>query len=198
MRFILFIVVGICFCQLHAAAQERKLIYDVVRKEKIIGKIDFVETVQGNKKFLSMTSDVKTKYIFAFSDNTSETAAYVDGVMMYSSFYQKQTGSGTTNKYTIASGNAYKLTDGAVETLKDISPIRYNMLLLYTDIPVAIDKVYSANFQQMLSIKKMEDNRYRLTLPDGKYNYYTYKNGVCTMVEIVRTLFTLQFVLREH
>ena len=178
-------------------AQERKLLYDVMRNGKVIGKITFIEMVSGQKKFLSMTSDVKTKFIFAFSDDTAETAAYDNGIMVYSSFYQKQTGSGTATKTTIASGKDYKLTDDGVSKITSFDPIRYNMLLLYTTIPEAISKVYSANFQKHLDIKKMADNRYRLTMPDGKFNYYTYKNGICTRVEIVRSLFTLQFVLRE-
>jgi hypothetical protein len=172
-------------------------LYDVMRNGKVIGKITFVEMVSGQKKFLSMTSDVKTRFIFAFSDDTAETAAYDNGIMVYSSFYQKQTGSGTATKTTIASGKNYKLTDAGVSKVTSFDPIRYNMLLLYTTKPEAISKVYSANFQKHLDIKKMEDNRYRLTMPDGKFNYYTYKNGICTKVEIVRTLFTLQFVLRE-
>jgi hypothetical protein len=178
-------------------AQERKLLYDVMRNGKVIGKITFVEMVSGQKKFLSMTSDVKTRFIFAFSDDTAETAAYDNGIMVYSSFYQKQTGSGTATKTTIASGKNYKLTDDGVSKITSLDPIRYNMLLLYTTIPEAVSKVYSANFQKHLDIKKMEDNRYRLTMPDGKFNYYTYKNGICTKVEIVRSLFTLHFVLRE-
>lgn len=178
-------------------AQERKLMYDVMRNGKIIGKINFVELISGQKKFLSMTSDVKTRFILAFSDDTAETAAYDNGIMVYSSFYQKQTGSGTANKTTIATGKEYKLTDDGVSTTTSFDPIRYNMLLLYTTIPESISKVYSANFQKHLDIKKVEHNRYRLTLPDGKFNYYTYKNGICTKVEIVRKLFTLQFVLRE-
>ncbi|HUS02574.1 MAG TPA: DUF6134 family protein [Chitinophagaceae bacterium] len=178
-------------------AQERKLLYDVMRNGKVIGKITFVEMVSGKKKFLSMTSDVKTRFIFAFSDDTAETAAYDNGIMIYSSFYQKQTGSGTATKTTIASGKDYKLTDAGVSKVTSLDPIRYNMLLLYTTKPEAISKVYSANFQKHLDIKKMEDNKYRLTMPDGKFNYYTYKNGICTKVEIVRSLFTLHFVLRE-
>jgi hypothetical protein len=168
-----------------------------MRNGKVIGKITFVEMVSGQKKFLSMTSDVKTRFIFAFSDDTAETAAYDNGVMVYSSFYQKQTGSGIANKTTIATGKEYKLTDDGVSTVTKFDPIRYNMLLLYTTIPQAVSKVYSANFQKHLDIKKMEDNRYRLTMPDGKFNYYTYKNGICSRVEIVRKLFTLQFVLKE-
>jgi hypothetical protein len=168
-----------------------------MRNGKVIGKINFIEMISGQKKFLSMTSDVKTRFILAFSDDTAETAAYDNGVMVYSSFYQKQTGSGTATKTTIAAGKDYKLTDDGKSKLAKFDPIRYNMLLLYTTVPEAISKVYSANFQKHLDIEKMEENKYRLTMPDGKYNYYTYKNGVCTKVEIVRSLFTLQFVLKE-
>jgi len=101
-----------------------------MRNGKIVGNINFVELIKGQKKFISMTSDVKTRYIFSFTDNTSETAAYDEGIMIYSSFYQKQTGSGTTNKTTIASGKFYKLTDDGESKLISLSPIRYNMLLL--------------------------------------------------------------------
>jgi hypothetical protein len=168
-----------------------------MRNGKVIGKITFIEMISGQRKFLSMTSDVKTRFIFAFSDDTSETAAYDNGIMVYSSFYQKQTGSGTSTKTTIATGKNYKLTDDDKSTITSLQPIRYNMLLLYTTIPEAISKVYSANYQKHLDIKKVEENKYRLTMPDGKFNYYTYKNGICTKVEIVRSLFTLEFVLRE-
>lgn len=180
-----------------ANAQERKLFYDVMRNGKVIGNISFVELVQGQKKFLTMNSDVKTRYIFSFSDNTSESAAYDEGVMIYSSFYSKQTGSGVSDKSTIASGKFYKLTDGKETKFINLIPIRYNMLLLYTNVPDTVTKVYSANFQKMLHIEKVAENKFRLTMPDGKYNYYTYKNGLCTKVEIVRSLFTLQFVLRD-
>ena len=117
--------------------------------------------------------------------------------MVYSSFYEKKTGSGKADKTTIASGTSYKLVDDGVSKLISCNPIRYNMLLLYTNIPEAINKVYFDNFQKHLDIKKVEANKYRLILPDGNYNYYTYRNGVCSKVDVERTFFTLQFVLRE-
>ncbi len=190
-------LIFILLLQVKAKAQQRKLIYDVMRNGKIIGAINFVELVQGQKKFLSMTSDVKTRYIVSFSDNTSETAAYDDGIMVYSSYYQKQTGSSTTNKTTIATGQSYKLTDNGVAKIIDQSPIKYNMLMLYTNIPATVTKVYSANYQKLLDLKKISENKYRLTLPDGSYNYYNYNNGICSKVEVERNLFTLQFVLRN-
>ena len=194
---LLFLFISVCTFNPSVNAQERKLVYDVMRNGEVIGTINFVEYVQGQRRLLSMISDVKTRYLFSFSDHTSETAGYDNGILVYSAFYQKQTGSGETNKSTIASGKFYKVTDDGVSKLVSFNPIRYSMLRLYIDIPDSINQVFSGNYQRLLDIKKIEENKYRLMLPGGKYNDYTYKNGVCTKVEIIRTLVSIQFVLKE-
>jgi hypothetical protein len=180
-----------------AFTQERKLVYDVVRNGKIIGKIVFLELLKDGKKMLSFTSDVKTKFIFSFSDYAAETASFENGIMVYSSFYQRQNGSDKAKKMTVASGQFYKLIDNGVSKLISCSPIRYNMLLLYVYVPEKINKVYSDNYQKLLDIQKVESNKYKLSLPDGNYNYYTYNDNVCTKVDIERTFFAIQFVLRN-
>ena len=195
-KFILLLLFAAYLVQPRVYAQERKLIYDVMRNGNIIGEIIFLELIKDQKKILKLISDVKTRYIFLYSDHIEEAAAYEDGIMISSSFYQIKTGS-DANKTTVASGNSYKLTDDGNSKLLNCSPIRYNMLLLYSNIPETINKVYSDNFQKLLDIKKVEENKFRLTLPDGNYNYYTYKDGVCSKVDVERTFFTLQFVLRE-
>lgn len=181
-----------------AYSQERKLVYDVVKNGNIIGKIIFSESIKDEKKLLNLTSDVKTRFIFSFTDHAAETASFVDGIMVYSSFYQKQNGSEKARKITIASGQFYNLIDNGVSTLIACNPIRYNMLLLYTNIPEKITKVYSDNYQKLLDIEKVESNKYKLRLPDGNSNYYTYNNNVCIRVDIERTFFSVQFVLREE
>jgi len=180
-----------------AFTQERKLVYDVVRNGRIIGKIVFLELIKDGKKMLSFTSDVKTKFIFSFSDYATETASFENGIMIYSSFYQRQNGSDKAKKITVASGQFYKLIDNGVSKLISCSPIRYNMLLLYVYVPEKINKVYSDNYQKLLDIQKVESNKYKLSLPDGNYNYYTYNDNVCTKVDIERTFFAIQFVLRN-
>jgi hypothetical protein len=196
---ILFILlpINICCCIL-INAQERKLLYNVLRNGEIIGKISLTELMNGQKKFMSFSSEVNTRFIFSFSDFSSETAAYDNGVMVYSSFYQKQNGSVKANKTTIADGQRYKLVDGNNTRFENCPPIRYNMLSLYTSPPGNVNKVYSDNYQKHLEIKKIDQNKYRLSLPDGNYNYYTYENGICTKVDIERTLFTIHFQLAEN
>ncbi|MDQ6755798.1 MAG: hypothetical protein M3004_02575 [Bacteroidota bacterium] len=187
-----------CIYYNSARSQERKLSYDVIKNGNVIGKINFLEITKDQKKILSLTSDVKTRFVFSFIDQSTETAAYEDGIMVYASFYQRQTGSDKVDKITMASGNCYKLMNNGVSKMVTCSPIQYNTLLLYNKVPQNINKVYSDNFQKLLDIKKVEENKYKLSLPDGNFNYYTYKNGVCNKVIIERTFFTIQFVLREN
>jgi hypothetical protein len=178
-------------------AQQRKLIYDVIRNGNIIGNIIFTEFIKEQRKFLSFNSNIKTSFIFSFSDETTETTTFENEIMVRSSFNQKQTGPGKTNTVVEGSGNVYKVIDGNISKIIYASPIYYSTLLLYIKPPENIYKVYSQKFQKLLDIKKVTENKFRLTLPDGNHNYYTYKNGVCSKVDIEQTFFTVQFVLRE-
>ncbi|MEO8762803.1 MAG: DUF6134 family protein [Ginsengibacter sp.] len=196
--YILFLFFMINLFERSVNAQDRKLTYDVMRNGDTIGTIIFLELNKDQKKILSLTADVKTKFIFSFSDHSEEAAAYENGVMMYSSFRQKQNGTDKANKITIASGKSYKITDNGNSKIVECGPIRYNMLLLYSTVPEFVYQVYSDNFQKLLDIKKVENNRYRLALPDGNYNYYSYKNGVCSRVDVERSLYSIQFVLRDQ
>lgn len=193
----LLVFTGLIF-QTTILAQQRKLIYDVMRNGNIIGHIIFTELIKEQRKFLSFNSNIKTSFIFSFSDETTETSIFENEIMVRSSFNQKQTGSGKTNTVVEASGNVYKVIDGNISKIIYASPIYYNTLLLYVKPPESIYKVYSQKFQKLLEIKKVTENKFRLTLPDGNYNYYTYKNGLCSRVDIERSLFTVHFVLKEN
>ncbi len=194
---IILLVFSACLMYPALNAQERKMIYDVLRNGNIIGKIIFLELNIDQRKFLSFNSCIKTNFILSFSDQTTETSTFENTIMVYSSLYQKQTGSNKTNSIIQASGNKYKFINGNISKIIYGYPIYYNTLLLYVKAPENIYKVYSQKFKTLLDVKKVEENKYRLTLPDGNHNYYTYKNGVCSKVDIERNFFTVQFVLRE-
>ena len=196
-KYIVLLLFSACIFQAPAYAQERKLIYDVLRNGNIIGKIIFIELNIDQRKFLSFNSDIKTNFILSFSDRTTETSTFENEIMVYSSLYQKQTGSNKINSIIEASGNMYKFINGGISKIIYSYPIYYNTPLLYVKPPENIYKVYSQKFKKLLDIKKVEENKYRLSLPDGNYNYYIYKKGLCTRVDIERAFFTVQFLLRE-
>lgn len=194
---ILLIFLSTCLLTVSLFAQERKLIYDVLKNGDIIGKIVFHELNNGQRKFLSFTSEVKTSFIFSFYDHTKETSTFENGIVVEASLCQKQTGSGKTNSYLEMAGNGYKYIEDGTSKLISRFPIYYTTLLLYIKPPANTTHVYSQKFQNFLAVKKISENKYRLTFPDGNYNDYTYSNETCGKVDVVRRLFNIEFVLRE-
>lgn len=60
--------------------------------------------------------------------------------------------------------------------------INHTMTNLYYEEPSNISVVYSERYGQMCSVKRLENNRYIISLPDGKHSIYAYERGRCTEV----------------
>ena len=175
--------------------QNRTLTYQIVRNGNKIGTLRFTETSSGDMDHLKMESDVKTRFVFTFVAHASEEAVYFNGVLLRSSIYRKLNGNEKVNKqhevkdrqYIIHAGERYEVTKNY--------PITYNMLSLYSKEPESISKVYSDNFQTFIPIVKADLHKYKVTLPDGNYNYYYYKNGLLALVEVHHSFYSANIVL---
>lgn len=71
--------------------------------------------------------------------------------------------------------------------------LRFSTAKLYFQEPEGIQEVYSERFLQYCRLEAQEDHRYKLYLPDGKVNYYTYEDNELVKVVIERTWFNLEF-----
>lgn len=76
----------------------------------------------------------------------------------------------------------------------DTSSIHYTIAYMYFKEPKNISKVYSERYLEYLPIEKMEDKRYKVTLPNGTKNYFIYdENGLTKEVEVNHTLAKFYF-----
>jgi hypothetical protein len=71
--------------------------------------------------------------------------------------------------------------------------LRFSTAKLYFQEPKGIQEVYSERFLQYCRLEAQEGHRYKLYLPDGKVNYYTYKEHELVKVDVERTWFNLEF-----
>ena len=181
--------------QLHP--QERKLTYNVVRNGKVIGTLDFVESISNNSIHFMLNSEVKTRFVFTFTVKAREESIYKGGIMIYSSVYRNFNGKVKIDKQTRLDGNVYQVSNKGEKTEMKIDPIHYNFHGLYFFEPKQLSLVYSDNFGKYMLITKMPDNKYKVNLPDGNYNYYYYKDGLCQRVEMYNSLYTAQLVLKK-
>ena len=69
---------------------------------------------------------------------------------------------------------------------------------LYYEEPVDVNTIYSERYGQMCIIKKLKENNYGVTLPNGKKSTYTYRNGQCSAVEAELAGVKLHIVRREN
>jgi len=185
----------IVLCPVVTQAQNRVLKYQIIRNGTPVGTLLFSQTSTNDGDYLKMESDVKTRFIFSFVAHASEEAIYHHGVMFRSSIYRRLNGNEKVNKQHQENNGQYIIHAGQRSEVTKTYPITYNMLSLYSKEPEDISRVYSDNFESFVSIQKTGQHRYKITLPDGNYNNYYYKNGLLVLMEIHHSFYSANIVL---
>ena len=194
MLVILIALMLVCYI---ALPQTTQLKYNVKRKGNQVGSISFSQQNSGNKKVLRIDSEIKARILFLFTAIGQEESVYENGVMVWSSVYQRLNGNERMNKKTMLKGRNYVVTKGKYSDTIGNYPISYNMICLYASEPVHVPKVYSDNFQRFLDIQTIGDHHYKIVFPEGNYNEYYYSNGLCTRVEVYHRLYRSSFELKN-
>lgn len=157
--------------------------YDVIRKGDNVGflKASFSNTALG--QFFYIESKVKVWVVINIKINYNQSNLYKDGLLQNAVMIRTVNGSTKVSNNILHSPQGYicKNIDGDTVMVKD--EIRHTIATLYFREPVNINRVYSENFLSFLAIKSTGPHTYELSLADGKKNYYTYNNGLCTKVQ---------------
>lgn len=175
-------------------AEEKTVTYRIKRNGTVIGQMQLEQKRNGDETFLKLNSKVKTRFVFEINVQTADESHFKNGQLIYSTVYRKVNGKEKEHRETKFLQSNYQLLAGNKSSMFN-SAINYNMMLLYCQEPTHISQVYSDNFQQMLAIKKLAPNSYRINLPDGNYNNYYFENGICKTVEIHHSFYTITMEL---
>ncbi len=176
-------------------AQEHTSLYNILHNGEIKGTLAVYQKVEGGHVHIKIESEVKTRFLFMIVVKSVEEAIFEDGILVYSSLYRKVNGQEKVNQKLEYNGGSYKMISTEDATELPVYPIRYSVLSLYCQEPVNIRRVYSDNFRQYVEVKKVDNNKYRMILPNGNSNYYSYRNGVCISVEVDQ-LYNMEFRLK--
>jgi len=170
-------------------AQQSK--FNIKRNGEIIGQMYFQQKEEGENTYLTITSKVHTRFLFKINVETEDQAHFKNGRLLTSNVNRIVNGNPKEAKKTSWLNNAYQLKTGdKISTLNQ--PINYNMMLLYVKEPVNISEIYSDNFQCFIPIQKNGTHQYRINLPDGNYNDYHFENGICKLVVVNHSLYTIR------
>jgi len=194
--FLLLILMLCCWFAVHAQAKTN--VYTVKYKGGDVGTVQLTQSIYGDSIHYTMTSDVKTRFIFSIRVKSFEESSFKNGRLIYSAVNRTVNGDEKLRKQTKAGNKNYTLSGDGKQVILQNESIGYNLMRMYCLEPVNIAHVYSDAYQQFLTIKRVKAHTYKVQLPDGNYNYYNYTNGVCSKVEVFNPLYNMELVLRQQ
>lgn len=177
-------------------SQENSLTYQVSYKGEVVGNMQFYQKKSQNDVYMKMTSHVHMRLIMPFKVQTEEEAQLHKGKLVYSRVYRSVNGKEKINRVTKAPAAIRQVAaeDNTSPSFDELTTC--NLLLIFMHEPKNVRKIYSNHFQQLLPLKKVEQHKYKLELPDGNYNYYSYLNGVCNRIEVHQSFYTILITLK--
>ncbi|HOZ51106.1 MAG TPA: hypothetical protein PLU17_04570 [Chitinophagaceae bacterium] len=178
-------------------AHSESLSYSVMKDNKPIGRIhiDRIKTNDMTEYFFE--SNVKLTFLISIEVYDRMKVIFKGSHMLQAQLYRTLNGKVKVDNYSTWNGKFYNMTnkDNEKKTIKQA--INLTTANLYYVEPLNIPYVFSEKFQQMIPIKKAGLRRYMLDLPNGNKTYYSYTNGICSLVEAETDWASLKFVLNR-
>jgi len=169
--------------------------YTVHRGGKEIGIITASLTKSLHTQTYEILSDVTFKILWkSYHRKTSNLVVYEHETMKasYSGVYMNDDLEDSTRvNLQQNSYQGYKHPDDTFSFFD--ADLRFTTAKLYFQEPLGVKKVYSERFLQYCTLEALGDHKYKLNLPSGKTNYYTYVDSALAEVFIDRTWFDLKF-----
>ena len=172
-------------------AQLQKTEYTITFRGDSVGNMQFYKNEAGSNLYLKAVSNVNIRFLVKVNVQLEEISNFQSGRLMYSSVSRIVNGKEKSAKKTKAAGNIYEATSFGKPVPATDKRIDYNLNMLYCKEPFDKQVIYSDNFQQFLSVEQVAPHRYKIVLPDGNYNYYTFRDGICQVAEIHHPFYTI-------
>lgn len=174
-----------------------KLTYTVIHDSKPVGNINIDRVKKNDVTEYSFESTVIVKMLLTIKVFDKMDVTFKQNQLIQAHLYRTLNGRVKVNNQATWNGSYYKMTDmdNAVTTIKH--QISITTASLYYQEPANVTSVFSEKFQKMVPVKYVGDKRYLLLLPNGNKCYYTYNNGICSLVEAETDWAKLRFVLNK-
>lgn len=158
--------------------------------------MNITRTVSGNSEEINIKSKVTYKLLLSFRINVTHYEKFVNGKLNWGKALSTLNGRTQKDSKIVANEEGHLLTlDGVSAQVTD--PIDFSIAQIYFYEPTDGQRVFSQQFAQFLTFKKVGPNKYMLASPDGD-NYYHYTNGICTDVRVLRDFANFNFVMQPE
>jgi len=178
-------------------AQGQILHYDIVKGSKTIGNVSTSRTFEGSRKSIVVDVKVEFRLLFSFTLDFLLEEQFEGGVLVGGSSINKLNGSTQKESSVEKRKENYRLVIGGTPNRVQRDTITYSISEIYFREPESGEEAFSQHFGQFLKFEKVKPHTYKMVSPDGE-NYYTYENGVCIKVRVVRDYANYSLIIKPE
>lgn len=176
-------------CTLYAHTQTKSYSYSIKQNGKLIGTLNVKEAAAKGKVSFHVQSHVQTRFLIQFDIKAVEEAHFENNILVASTIRRTMNGSEKKDQSIVLQGNRYLVSNGDKKEALSIYPIRHTLLSLYLYEPVQFSQIFSDVFHRLLPVQKVAPHHYKVVFPDGAYNEFFYRQGVCVKIVLHNTLY---------
>jgi len=176
----------------------QQYLYSINKDGTCIGKLSVACSGAGNQLAYSIHSNAKVRFIFEMNVDVLIEETFDSGHLKNSTFIRKVNGREKINNTACKIQDSYQLTNNSNPFKIYPSPIDYTMGAMYFIEPGNRHFVYSELYQQLIPVISLGGNRYLVEFPNGNKSYYTYRNGMCTSIEVHVPMTILVFKIDKN
>ncbi len=188
------LVILFFLCLQTAGAQEVK--FSIQHSGKEIGQVRASLIKTGDTHTYEVISNVDFRVLWKdYNRKTSNKVVYHDDMLQssYNSVYMNDEMEDTSAiRHHQEKYHCFRYPEEKIEEPE--SKVEYSTVKLYFAEPVGITSIYSERFLAYCPLEKIGDQKYKLSLPNGKENHYTYANNKLVEVFVDRSWFDLKFL----
>lgn len=172
--------------------------YAIIRDHKNIGTLHIDRSRKNDITEYFFESTVKVTVLFDIEVYDRMRVTFKGNQMLQAMLYRTLNGRVKVDNTVTWNGKYYYMTNKDNENSSFKQLISFTTATLYYQEPVHTTQVFSEKFQKMIPIRAVSGSRYRMDLPNGNKTFYSYSNGVCSLVEAETDWANLKFVLQSR
>lgn len=171
-----------------------RLNFSIFDRHSKIGTIVIERSRHFDSTFYSVKSSVNTSFIFKYEALGKEEYIFKNDTLIYSKLYRRVNKKVKADQTLLFKDGQYHSINSKRQKLLLTNPVTHNIVMLFFHEPVGIDKIFSDKFKIMVCIQKLNEQKYKLKLPNGSYSIFYYTNGKCSSIESVGSFYKIKII----
>ena len=169
--------------------------FDVIKNGRVLGYVKMEKINNETMTKYLIDSRITTRFLLNFDVESKETYIYRGDTLVYSYMYRKINNKEKLNQKILLDKGRYYLTNRKKQKqLLNTTYISCNLVKLFFDEPIGVDKVYSDKLRVFVDLSQESKNCYKVQFPNKSYTLFYYDNKKCIAIEAIGTFYHVKLI----